>query len=235
MIDSRNTPICEFCGKPLEPIVIDMAGKRFIPAHKPCDCVQSTRNLEAEQAEEALEEAKRKRDARLDKLRKTGIPERYWGATTTRRDLIAKAEEKGLWIEGPFGVGKTHLACAIALEFFNRGKSVRFVKAADLVDMMSQFSDNLEAIDAIKAPHLLVIDDMGMTEVRDWSDVRLRRAIDARWDAMKPTIITSNFSRRQLAERMGDTDEDNAEAVVSRLFGMTARVELDGKDRRLDA
>lgn len=232
MKDSQSTPTCDFCGKPLEPVVVEVFGRTITPAFKPCGCALSQQRIEASLAREARADAEARASSEARAARAAGIPERYLGATTERLDLVEKAEA-GLWIEGPSGTGKTHLACAIGMEFLRSGKTVRFLKAADLVDMLADFSSHLEAIEEIKRPHLLIIDDLGMTEAKAWSDMRTRRAIDARWDSGKPLIVTSNFSRKKLAERMAGSSPENAEAVVSRLFGMTERVVLGGGDRRI--
>ena len=51
---------------------------------------------------------------------------------------------------------------------------------------------------------------------------------------MADTLVTSNYSRSELASRLAsEGDEVMARAVVSRLAEMTVPVMMGGKDRRL--
>lgn len=226
-----GTRTCEFCGRELDPVIADMKQGPTQIGFYPCNCPESIADIEAANARAfPKKDDGKNRNVRIEQA---GIPPRYWSVQTDRRDLVEKAKTLGLYIQGPVGTGKTKLACAIGIELLSKGKSVRFVKAADLVDMLSGYTANLDAIEAIKAPDILIIDDLGMDESRDFNDRRLRRAIDARWDAMKPLIITSNFSKRELTKQMAQNDEANARATISRIFGMTEKVELTGKDRRM--
>lgn len=229
---TTNSTKCKFCGAALMPLTFNVGGHDYTVGHKACKCKEAQRAIKAEQ--EAEREAERQAaQAKLErKIEASGIPIRYRHAKTDRDDLIKAAQESGLYIQGAVGVGKTDLACAIGLRLIERGVTVLFVKASDLVDMMSQFADNIEAIDAIKAPDVLIIDDIGMSENRDWTDKRLRRAIDARWDSCKPVIVTSNYSKKDLYASLAKSDAVNADAIMSRLIGMTQSVTISGEDRR---
>lgn len=225
-----NTLRCEFCGKALKPRTVEIAGRKITCGYFVCGCPESQKQ-EADKCRQWEEETDRhEAEERKARIKRAGIPERYADATTDRDELVEQAKEGGLYLFGPVGTGKTHLACAIAIRLLDQGRTVRFVKAADVVDMLSGF-DSTRELEQITSPYLLVIDDLGMEDCRDWADRRLRRAIDARWDTGKPLIITSNYARDEIGEAMGDMT--NAEAMLSRLFGMTKSVELTGEDRRL--
>ena len=59
-------------------------------------------------------------------------------------------------------------------------------------------------------------------------------AIDDRYNTRKPVVITSNYSKRELVARLSvAADGSTAEAIASRLFEMTTKVEMVGEDRRL--
>lgn len=233
METSANMPTrCEFCGRPLQTKTMTFAGvqRRLLV---PCDCEGAQKEAARYDAEQEEQKRQREAERRERKLAATGIPPRYWTEQTDRDDLVATAKDRGLWLEGGVGVGKTALACAIGIRLFDEGLNVMFVKAADLIDMLSSFADNLEATKHIQAPDLLIIDDIGMDETKDWKDRRFRRAIDARWDSGKPIIATSNFTKQELARIYSQNDPTNADAIMSRLFAMTEKVRLEGPDWRV--
>jgi len=61
-----------------------------------------------------------------------------------------------------------------------------------------------QVIDKYKNVPLLVLDDIGTCDVRDWSYSVLYMIIDYRWGHEKRTFYTSNYTLDQLAEMWGD-------------------------------
>lgn len=61
---------------------------------------------------------------------------------------------------------------------------------------------------------LLVLDDLGQQYHTEFFDERLRFVLHARYDSGARTIITSNFSERDLVKQLGA-------ATASRLFDAT--------------
>ena len=70
------------------------------------------------------------------------------------------------------------------------------------------------------------MDDMGAEKTTDWSMSTLYVLIDKRYSEMMPTIITSNLTVAEVADKVGDR-------IASRIAGMCKVIELKGKDRRL--
>lgn len=231
----QNTPIrtCEFCGRELDPITVTVMGKTYDVGYHGCLCVEAVRHRRHEETEIAEQQETMRRLNRTRKILQAGMPERFADAETDRRDLVDAALEDGLYIQGPVGTGKTHLACAIGIDAIDSGLSVLFVKAYRLTTMLSSFEHDDEAVEALKRPDLLIIDDLGMQMANAWENSRMRIAIDARYDAGKPVVITSNYSKQELYERIEQTDDKDAAAIVSRLFDMTRKIALDGEDRRM--
>ena len=52
--------------------------------------------------------------------------------------------------------------------------------------------------------HLLVLDDFGVEKISDWSYQLLYMLINRRYNNLKTTIFTSNFSLEQIAQQLGD-------------------------------
>lgn len=231
----QSTPIrtCGFCGRELEPITVTVMGKTYDVGYYDCLCSEAVKKSREEEAEKAAQQEIDRRLNRMKKILKAGIPERFVYAKTDNANLIADALAEGLYIQGPVGTGKTHLASAIGIAVIDDGFKVLFVKAYQLTTMLSSFEHDDEAVSALKRPDLLIIDDLGMQMANAWENSRMRIAIDARYDADKPVIITSNYSKQELYERIEQTNDKDAAAIVSRLFGMTRKEMLDGKDRRM--
>ena len=60
------------------------------------------------------------------------------------------------------------------------------------------------------------------------------RIVNDRYEQMRPVIVTTQFSRPELIERLAKNgDEETAVAIVSRLFEMCELISLTGQDRRI--
>jgi DNA replication protein DnaC len=73
---------------------------------------------------------------------------------------------------------------------------------------------------------LLVLDDLGAEKSTEWSINILYIIIDRRYRDEKKTIITSNLSLDELADKLDDR-------IASRIAGMCTVVPMGGADRRL--
>ena len=72
----------------------------------------------------------------------------------------------------------------------------------------------------------LALDDIGSEKATDWALQMLYLLIDRRYSQMLKTIITSNLTLDQIADRLDDR-------ISSRIAGMCKIVSIKGKDRRL--
>ncbi len=239
-MQSIATSPCPHCGKarPANKFV-EYAGKQYAVGYEPCDCPEALKEqAECKQAE--AEAAKwRAWNVWNKKLDKAHIPLKFVRATSDRKDLVKLIRGgKGLYIQGPFGVGKSHLAAALAIEFIRAGERVNFISDQQIVSRIrSTFhgeGTEEELFRELLKPYLLVIDDLGKVAPSEWSVSMLYRVIEERDLAMKPCVFTSNYTKAELAERFTvNGDSRTAEALVSRLFGTTQKVELAGEDRRM--
>jgi len=174
-----------------------------------------------------------------DPVAKACIPERY-RAVTPDFKLFDRIQRTGcgLYLQGPNGTGKSQTASAIALAFVEKGKSAHFTSGGKLLsklrDAMHSDENEAEIFAELATPDLLIIDDLGKENQTPWAVSMIYMAIDDRYNTRKPVVITSNFSKRELIARLSiAADSSTAEAIVSRLFEMTTKIEMGGEDRRL--
>ena len=119
-----------------------------------------------------------------------------------------------LTLFGSTGVGKTHLAVAIAAERIKAGRPVFFAIVPELLDHLrytfrpdSQVTyDRL--FDEVKSAELLLLDDLGQEHSSPWAEEKLYQIIVHRHNARLPTVITSplDFTKQSgpISSRIGD-------------------------------
>lgn len=178
---------------------------------------------------------------------KSGIPKRYFGGfeaynpdlanecEVLKRDAEAWAEgfrpgetERGLYLSGNTGCGKTHLACAIGLRVImdKQDDVVRFVNASNmLAEIRSTFRNNtpennaeLDFIDLYSTIPLWILDDFGAERVTGFALETIYMILNRRYENELPVIVTSNYGGKQLVERLGG--DHHGERILSRLIGM---------------
>ena len=134
-----------------------------------------------------------------------------------------------LYIFGPAGTGKTHLATGVARQFptssvLKPQRIYRIVRG----NGRQSAEDEQASINRLVRQPILVIDDLGVDKRTDYSVSTLYEIIDGRIMAKKRgLIVTSNLSLDALAERLGD------DRIASRLAGACRIVEISGADRRI--
>ena len=101
-----------------------------------------------------------------------------------------------LYIHGRPGVGKSHLAAAIANA--NRHMRIIYRSMPAFMDIVREQSGALEQLmTQISRAELVIIDDIGAdNRPTDWAEARIFNIINNRID--KPTVFTSNYDVDQL-------------------------------------
>jgi DNA replication protein DnaC len=133
--------------------------------------------------------------------------------------LIAKPEH-WLFMYGPPGSGKTHLAIA-AYNAVSSQLPAAFVRVAAMLGYLRDGIDD-HTVDArleqLKTIGFLILDDLGTERPTEWGLARLYDIIDARYAARRPTLITSNIPLlRLIPERPRQDEELHWQRILSRI------------------
>ena len=232
----NTTKPCEYCGSELEVKEIVIGDRVYFGGHKPCTCEQAQADREVAEKIAKENEERRHESIRERKLERSGIPKRYRNAHHPYADKMAKMVKcgQGFYIEGPNGTGKTTLAMAAGIPLIEQNIDVYAISTYDLMDAMrSRKDEDRNVYDRAVSCDVLILDDLGKEASNtQYACERLFAIIDTRDKEMLPSIVTSNYSRGQLAEQI--TEGDIGVAIASRL-SPSVRVLLDGEDWRLDA
>lgn len=183
---------------------------------------------------------KRFREASFDTYEVTPENRTLFEAAKRFADGYTEDSDRGLFLSGNVGVGKTHLAIAIGRYLADRKVWPYFKNFAKVTAAIKQswgvkdFSGGQLSEQNIREPllkkGLLILDDLG-AEQRDkqdqgWTTELVYDIVQSRYEAMLPTVITTNLSLDAIAERY------NAR-IASRLVEMCEAVWSDAPDYRI--
>lgn len=157
--------------------------------------------------------------------------------------LLHDKSDKGLYICGDLGVGKTYLCTALANSLVKNKKKVAFVKVSNFFNQMkADVINNSELVDktinALKSSDYLILDDIGSEAVSAFvRDDILFRILDYRLENKLITIFTSNLNKDELLkhyqyDRKEKSNLMNAKRLVERIDILTDDYVLSGKNMR---
>lgn len=165
-----------------------------------------------------------------------GFPRRFVGATVT--DPAAKAwvgayladptQARSLLLVGPTGVGKTWqaygaLRAAVCTPRKPRWAATTF---ADFTAALRPSGKDPEGtLGEYRRVDLLLLDDLGAAKSSEWVEETTYRLLNHRYEALLPSIFTTNLPLADLRTGLGDR-------LASRLVETCERVVLQGTDRR---
>jgi DNA replication protein DnaC len=136
---------------------------------------------------------------------------------------------------GPSGVGKTHIACALALKATQAGIKTRFVTAADLMIQLALAKAQGRITEymnrAVMAPRLLLIDELGYLPFARAEANLLFHVIAKRYERAS-IVVTSNLPFTQWPSTLAD-DATLSAALLDRLLHHAHIVQISGESYRL--
>ncbi|WP_133637915.1 IS21-like element helper ATPase IstB [Halomonas ventosae] len=134
---------------------------------------------------------------------------------------------------GPPGVGKTHLAVALAVKAAEAGHRVLFMTLDRLVStlMRARQENRLDRqLQQLTYPKVLVLDEMGYLPMTREEASLFFRLINRRYERAS-TILTSNKSFMDWGEIFGD--QVIATAILDRLLHHSTTLNIKGESYRL--
>ena len=149
--------------------------------------------------------------------------------------------QKGLYLAGPFGVGKTYMMGALANELSENGVETTLVNVPTYSAEIKQAiaTNTVEAkLVSIKNTPILVLDDIGAEMNSAWfRDEVLMVILQHRMLQELPTFFTSNFTMDELEvhfahSNKGDQELLKAKRLIERIRFLAKEYFVDGQNHR---
>ena len=176
------------------------------------------------------------REASISKIYKTD--KNRFNTITWLLDFLDNYEygDKGLYLHGNFGCGKTYLIAATLNELAKKGYKTSIIFWPEFVrDMFS--SDFKESLAYVKKVDFLLIDDLGAENLTSYNrDEILCPILQYRMDNKLTTFITSNLNIKELHNHLSTSksgvEEIKAGRIISRIEMLTFDMEMISKNLR---
>src|SRR5262249_50688418 len=146
---------------------------------------------------------------------------------------------RGLFLDGPAGVGKTRLAVAVLRQIVQTsGARGLFYDTRDLLRVIRSTYDpsirttEIQVLRPVMTADLLVLDDLGAEKTSEWVEETMNLIVNTRYNEKRLTIFTSNY-----LDIPDDTQPNSLifrlrHRMRSRLHEMCEFETLDGGDYR---
>ncbi|MBQ6222982.1 MAG: ATP-binding protein [Solobacterium sp.] len=147
--------------------------------------------------------------------------------------------DRGVFLYGPMGTGKTYLAACAANEAAGSGKTTAFVHCPQFAERIraTQYSKEYQTeTERLKYADFVVFDDIGAEEVSAHILNLLLGILDHRMQDHKVTWFTSNADHNSLLNQYSVTGNGEnkllAMRILERISVLSEPVYLSGKNRR---
>ena len=149
-------------------------------------------------------------------------------------DNFDSEDTMGLLYYGGTGLGKSFMCSAVAKEMMDRGKTVRYYTANELIGMLQMYTFDRESFlknhiiedyRELDDVDLLIIDDLGAELTNSFVRTSLFNIINTRIIKDKKMIISTNLTPTELRERY-------EERIFSRLIMYVDTYKFVGEDLR---
>lgn len=150
--------------------------------------------------------------------------------------------QKGLYLHGSFGSGKTFLICAMLNELARKKVDITVCYYPELLRSLKESfeTDFGSRVDKLKKADILFLDDIGAESVTPWArDEILGTILQYRMDSKLPTFFTSNLTIQELETHLSTTkngvDVVKSRRIIERIKFLTDDIDLVSKNRRNDS
>jgi DNA replication protein DnaC len=232
LTDQNRVVHCEFCGGilPIREVEV-LPGRRWYIAetHKACQQAE----LDKIPTFEPVENKDRQR---CFKYATAGLSDKTLAMIKPHMEIQDALErvkswnptQKGLYIEGPNGVGKSHLLAGLANKMVDEKRDCYFLRFGRLIREGLALDDNFERehlIRKFRETSVLFFDDIGSERLTEYAESVLFEILDERYEARAPVHFSSNISIESLADAISPR-------VYSRIKGLVENVRVNGYDVR---
>ena len=147
--------------------------------------------------------------------------------------------QKGIYLHGSFGSGKTFLLAALLNELKEK-KKVKF-EIVYYPTLLRNLKEDLSIVDSkinyYSNIEILLLDDIGAENVTNWGrDEILGTILQYRMDNHLTTFFTSNLDINELEKHLSITKDNmdmvKARRIIERIKQLTIDIELVSKNRR---
>lgn len=140
-----------------------------------------------------------------------------------------KADNVGLLLYGDVGTGKSFYAACIANALIDKETPALMTSFSRIVNEMQGMFDGRQIyLDKIANYPLLILDDLGAERGSDYMLEQVYAIVDARYQAGKPLIVTTNIPIDEIKE----PSDLKYKRIYDRVLELCFPVKLDGASRR---
>ena len=152
------------------------------------------------------------------------------------KNYVEKNNQKGLYLSGNFGCGKTYLVAALFNELAKKGYKSAILFWPEFL-RQAFYDDFKEKYEYVKKVPLLLIDDIGAENVTAWNrDEILCPLLQYRMDEGLTTFFTSKLTLNDLEEHLASSkagvESIKAGRIVSRIKQLTEPLSMISKNLR---
>ena len=231
-IINENQKYCEICGK--ERKLVDK-GMCYVYLDD-CNCAEN-RDIQLKNAYPFKKYGRKLKNAnfgyiyRNTRLKKLNCE--YIKECKNYVEDFTPRTQKGLFLVGNTGTGKTSLAVGIAKELLFKGYSVNFMVFSQVIRLLqSTYGQKnklefMEQVEILSKYDLLIFDDFGRNSLTDRTLVDVFDFIDYIYKNCNNVIITANLEQIAKFKQIPDLT-----AILDRIKQMTTSYILKGKSLR---